>query len=1033
MADNINDSKANLLIVEDEVVIAADLESRLKSIGYTIIGMATSADKALELVDKHRPDLIMMDIVLQGEMDGIEAAEAIRDKWGIPVIFLTAYADTERLERAKLTYPFGYILKPFQDRDLKITLDMALYAAKVDSKRRRAEEELNRIFLLNPGMICVAHADGYFKRVNPAFERTLGYTTEEILSKPFMDFIHPDDRESTIAEVSKQVAGMPTIDFVNRYICKDGSIKWLEWIATPAGEDGHLYAAARDITDRKKAEESLLESEEKYRQVVSKTMDAIMLFDSETRRFIDVNEACIELYGYSREEFLAMKQSDITAEPEKSDETIKLAISGEIGRIPVRYHRKKDGAIFPVQISASAFVQKGRVALCGIVRDITSIKRDEEELRQSEEKFRCLIEGSIQGILIHRAYEPLFANEAWASIHGYTLEEILNMDSVIPLISPQDQKRMIEYNTVRMRGDDAPVRYEYQGVRKDGSLIWLENRVMMVQWNEEPAIQSIIVDITDRKQAEENLQQHMYELDERVKELNCLYGISKLVETPGITLEEILQGTVDLIPASWRCPDITCARLTINGVEFKTANYRDCETKQVSDIYLHRERVGLLEVAYLEKRPEIFEGPFLQEERMLIDAITGRLGRIIQRYKNEELLRCSEEKYRGIVDDLPGFICTFDRNFIIKFVNTNYCREFYMRSEELIGNTFLNLIPESDRKYVIENISSLNLESPVNTLEHRVVSDKNGIRWQRWTNRAIFDNEGRFIEYQSVGEDITSLKMAEHAKQKAYNELERRVEERTQELMIANQELQIEVEDRKHAEAELKKSNEDIRNFAYSVLHDLKNPAISAYGLTKLLTRKNETILDETSLRYCDQMLKATEQIASLIEMVNQYISTKENPLKIEKVDLKELILMIKDEFSTQINLGRIEWLVPDSLPEINADRMSLVRVLRNLVDNALKYGGDLLTGIEFGCSESGDAYIFSVRDDGEGIKGEDSKDIFSLFQRDAQSNKVEGSGIGLAVVKEIAKQHNGAVWLESGQTRGTTFYFSISKNLGQD
>ena len=135
-----NESKGKILIVEDEVLIAADLQSRLKNLGYTVYGKATSGKKAMELLAQYQPDLVLMDIVIQGEMDGIETAEVIRDKWGIPVVFLTAFADAGRLERAKLTYPFGYLLKPFQDRDLKITVEMALYVAKVDAERRQTEQ-----------------------------------------------------------------------------------------------------------------------------------------------------------------------------------------------------------------------------------------------------------------------------------------------------------------------------------------------------------------------------------------------------------------------------------------------------------------------------------------------------------------------------------------------------------------------------------------------------------------------------------------------------------------------------------------------------------------------------------------------------------------------------------------------------------------------------------------------------------------------------------------------------------------------------
>ena len=134
--------KPRIFIVEDEILIASDLESRLTGFGYSVCGQATSARQALIMIERDQPELVLMDVVLKGEMDGIDAARIIREKWGIPVVFVTAYADNERLERAKLTFPFGYRLKPIQERDLKITLEMALFVAEMDAKRRQTESEL---------------------------------------------------------------------------------------------------------------------------------------------------------------------------------------------------------------------------------------------------------------------------------------------------------------------------------------------------------------------------------------------------------------------------------------------------------------------------------------------------------------------------------------------------------------------------------------------------------------------------------------------------------------------------------------------------------------------------------------------------------------------------------------------------------------------------------------------------------------------------------------------------------------------------
>lgn len=135
-------SKARILVVEDEAVIAMEIELILKKLGYEVSSVVNNSSDAIKKAEEENPDLILMDIRIQGDKDGIEASEIIRDRFSIPIIFSTAYLEQEKIDRAKITMPFGYILKPIQERDLKVTLDMALYVAKVDAKRKHAEEQL---------------------------------------------------------------------------------------------------------------------------------------------------------------------------------------------------------------------------------------------------------------------------------------------------------------------------------------------------------------------------------------------------------------------------------------------------------------------------------------------------------------------------------------------------------------------------------------------------------------------------------------------------------------------------------------------------------------------------------------------------------------------------------------------------------------------------------------------------------------------------------------------------------------------------
>ena len=147
-----------------------------------------------------------------------------------------------------------------------------------------------------------------------------------------------------------------------------------------------------------------------------------------------------------------------------------------------------------------------------------------------------------------------------------------------------------------------------------------------------------------RKRAEGALQQRTHDLGEQVKDLDCVYGISHVVEKQDIPLEKILQGVVGLIPSFWQYPKITCARIVLDGQEFTTDNFRETDWKQAGDIVVHGERIGGLEVRYLEERPESYEGPFLKEERSLLNVVAERLGHIIEHKWSEEALRWREKE-----------------------------------------------------------------------------------------------------------------------------------------------------------------------------------------------------------------------------------------------------------------------------------------------------------------------------------------------------------------------------------------------------
>jgi PAS domain S-box-containing protein len=656
-------------------------------------------------------------------------------------------------------------------------------------------------------------------------------------------------------------------------------------------------------------------------------------------------------------------------------------------------------------------------------RKCSEQEQTEVALRENEQEWLSILANAPDFVLkVDRAGRILFINRGVA---GVMPEQTIGK-KIYEYIPPEDHattKEAIEHVFKTGRS----ISFETSVDLPDGSTTWFMNRLGPIKRaNQVVAVTQISTDITALKETEETLQKRTHVLGERVKELNCLYGISDLVEKPDISLGGILQGVVDLVPTSWQYPEIACSRIILDGEEFRTKNFKDSAWKQTCDIVVQGEHFGTLEVCYLEEKPECEEGPFLTEERLLINAVSGRLGRIIElqrgqdalqeayddlerrveertadlvvaneklsqeiavRLRKEEALRKSEARYRAIVEDQTELICRFLPDGKLTFVNDAYCRYFQKRRDELVEHTFIPLIPEEDREKVQRHLAALGPENPFASHEHRVLAPDGEIRWQRWTNRMILDEQGNPCEFQSVGRDIT---------------------------------------DRKQAEKALKESSEKIKMFAYSVSHDLKSPAIGIYGLTKLLHKQYRDLLDEKAKSYCDKILSASEQIAGLVEQINVFISTKETPLIIERIRPKEILRMLRDEFSPQLNIRQINWSEPESIPDMKADRISLLRVMRNFIDNALKHGGDALSEIKVGYSASDQFHILSVADDGIGLKEQDSERLFGPFSRMESSRGIEGAGLGLAIVKEIAQRQGGKVWVGPGLKTGTAFHIAI-------
>ncbi len=274
-----------IVIVEDEGLVARDVENMARNVGYKVCGIANTADEAVEMAGRFRPDLVLMDVVIKGTLDGIAAAEKIWESFRVPVIYVTAYADELTIERATITELFGYILKPFDERELKIAVEMAFYKSRMAMKLREREEWLSAVLKsIGDGVIATSQ-DGLITFMNPLAEKLTGWRYDEALRRP-------------LAEVFKAVefargagaASEPSVEPLDgkvsvhreRILCaRDGQAFPIEETVMPlnasqGNPSGHVLIF-RDISFRKQAEQALKESWENLHQALEGAIQAMAL------------------------------------------------------------------------------------------------------------------------------------------------------------------------------------------------------------------------------------------------------------------------------------------------------------------------------------------------------------------------------------------------------------------------------------------------------------------------------------------------------------------------------------------------------------------------------------------------------------------------------------------------------------------------------------------------------------------------------------------------------------------------------------
>src|SRR6266404_2368313 len=253
-------TQARILVVEDESIVAADIQDRLESLGYEVPATVASGEKAVEQAGVLRPDLVLMDIQLNGRMDGVEAADQIRLRFGIPVIYLTANADHPTVQRAKVTEPFGYVIKPFEERELHTAIEVALYKHQAEQTLKESEERYRLLVELSPEAIIV-QSDEKIVYANHAAANLFGAASAEtLLGLAVADFVHADHHENFRAHERHLRRNQQSDLKAEKFVRMDGQVRDVEVVMASVTYGGKLaiQILTRDITERRRAETQLL-------------------------------------------------------------------------------------------------------------------------------------------------------------------------------------------------------------------------------------------------------------------------------------------------------------------------------------------------------------------------------------------------------------------------------------------------------------------------------------------------------------------------------------------------------------------------------------------------------------------------------------------------------------------------------------------------------------------------------------------------------------------------------------------------------